>query len=264
MFISCDDKKDENTAKETFPYYLITDREEYQPVVMYTNKEIINNQKEIEKYRYDLMIEYSETHKTEVGGLQRAKDFGRFIFDDNLIESVFKSLAAIYYSANKVLITGDGYSFQRRGCNPYQTEFENSLSTVKKENGIIYWESKDTTFASTINEDGLKYYYYSYGECERTIYITDFDSLFPLQNQILILDAPYHFKKSCVYLVEDKNGIYIPHFTMLYKSAKHIVAYKVNNIPISDQQIMARLAPDDVLIIQTSKLYLLKKTFEVD
>ena len=208
---------------------------------MYTNKEIIDDQEEIEKYRYHLMYEYSETHKGEEGGLIAIKNFGKFIFDDNLIEPLYKSLVAIYYNANTVLITGDEYSFQLKGCNIYQTEFENSLSTVKKENGIIYWESKDTTFAWVINYyDGTKCYYSS--ECERTIYITDFDSLIPLQDKILINDDSY-FKKSCVYLVEDKNGIYIPHFTMLYKNAKHIIACKVNNIPVSDQQIMARLTP---------------------
>ena len=264
MFISCDDKKDKNTAKETFPYYLVMDREEYQPVVMYTNKEIIADQKEIEKYRYHLMDEYDKTHKEDEGGIHVIKDFGNFIFDDNLIEPLYKSLVAIYYGANTVLITGDEYSFQMKGCNTYQTEFENSLSKVKKENGIIYWESKDTTFASIVRVISGERFYNSYDECERTIYVTDFDSLVPLQNQISIRDAPYYFKKSCVYLVEDKNGIYIPHFTMLYKNATYIVAYKVNNIPVSDRQIMARLSSDDTLIIQTSKLYLLKKTFEVD
>lgn len=68
----------------------------------------------------------------------------------------------------------------------------------------------------------------------------------------------YNKLKPCVYLIENKDNIYIPFYKVLYKKQKEFSTFQLINIPLPDNRIISMMAEGDTLVMQQSRLYLSK------
>jgi len=266
-FISCDDEKDENTKREVYPCVYIKDKVEYFPVALYSSKEVSSDQAKIETFRESLKSEYDKYNND--GDLQAITPWywGDFVFDD-MIEYCNNEIIAQQVSIDSIEIIHPDFIFSGRENYWGELIYEKGiLSAVKEKNGITYWESKDTTLITFLH---ILNYDYSYNifimspDSERRFLLrSKFDSLAPIyyvESQSPDIMGLNFFSqyKYCLYLAKNKESIYIPYMNVLYKKQGKIITYRLNNIPLSDNQIISQIAEGDTLVLQQSRLYLSK------
>jgi len=273
MLISCDDRN--NETKESYPCIYTQDRVEYMPVALYTNKGIIYDTKEIKAFRERLRAKYEKEVNSDNEGntlyrIVHPEDFGNFVFDDMIEYYNNDEIFAKQVSKDSIEIINPNFILSGWVNQWGDLEYESGiLSAVKQKNGIIYWESTDTTSINAISYIDVSLYFYilSPDLDKRLILRSIFDSLTPLyyvENQFPdVIGLNFYSKqKSCIYLTEDKKGIYIPFIEMLYKNQGKSATYKLNNIPLLDNQIISKIAEGDTLVLQQSRLYLSKYSNE--
>ena len=271
MLISCDDKN--NETEETYPCIYTQDRVEYIPVALYTNKGVIYDTEEIKAFRERLRAKFAEEVNSDYDGkngtlyqIIHPEYFGYFIFDDMIEYYDNDEIFAKQVSKDSIEIIHPNFILSGWVNQWGDLKYENDiLSAVKRKDGIIYWESKDTTSINAIFYIDISLYFYimSPDSDKRLILCSIFDSLTPLY--YIESQSPdvrgfnfYLKQKSCIYLAEGKTGIYIPFIEILYKNQGKVATHKLNNIPLPDNQIISKIVEGDTLVLQQSRLYLSK------
>jgi len=265
LFTSCDNNKDE--ARDIYPCIYTKDKVVYLPVAMYSSKDVTYDRAKIEAYKEHLRVENEKKYNNNDDGIQAItpRYWGDFVFDD-MIEPCNNEIIAQQVSKDSIEITNPDFIFS--GVVDYWgnlTYEKGILSAVKEKNGIIYWESKDTTFIRYINIiNGSYIYIIPSGDSDRRYLLRSiFDSLTPLyyvesQQQDMMGLNFFSQYKYCLYLAEDKDGIYIPYMEILYKNQGNTTSYNLNNIPLPDNQIISKIIEGDTVVLQQSRLYLSK------
>ena len=266
IFTSCDNEKNEDT-RQTYPCIYLKDKVVYQPVVLYTNKDVIYDYTKINAFRKRLRADLYKNADNDDGiKIFVSGYFGDFVFDD-MTEYCNNEIIAKQVSKDSIEMLDIDFIFSgslnRWGSIEYE---EGILSAVKEKNGITYWESKDTTEISSLFYDpnNSGYAIMLSHSISKLILCSEFDSLTPLycektQSPNIIMGLNFYPKhKSCIYLCENKDNIYVPYMEILYEKQGKTATYKLNNIPLSDAQIMSKIAEGDTLVLQQSRLYLSK------
>ena len=270
IFISCDDKKDENTTKETYPCIYVKEKVEYFPVALYSSKDITYDRTKIEAFVEYLSVEqYKKVNNDNDDGIKTVIDFLEYFVFEDMIEYYDNEIIAQQVSKDSIEITHPDFIFSGKEDQWGNLIYEKGrLSALKEKNGTIYWESKDTTSVIALYCDYYGYHghFYIMGDGDpysRVLLRSIFDSLTPLyyvESQSPDIMGLNFFSQSkyCLYLAKSEEGIYIPYMEILYKNQGKIATYKLNNIPLPNNQIISKIAEGDTLVLQQSRLYLLK------
>lgn len=263
VFISCDDKKDETGDK--YPCIYIKEKMEYLPVALYSSKGVIYDRTKIEAFQEHLRAEYQKNHHSDgIITIAPPQYYVDFIFD-NMIELCEHTIAAKCISKDSVDVMDFDLAFDTGYLyDGTQSKHEEGLySSIKKHNGITYWESRDTSYSQKLLYNSGYYWVMSGSPPTRYSISSIFDSLSPYyhsteKSEDIIGLFVFTDQKSCIYLIENKDEIYIPYYKFLYKKQTDLSTFQLNNIPLPDNQIISMLAAGDTLVLQQSRLHLSK------